>query len=172
MAFLKYRHPNITNGIQPIADPDDINDNLDDIARVVNGNLGAENIASGVKVAATQFECGRSSVVINYNFGPPTTQWGTPYAPGTKLLYKASHALKLVAVGIVGAITTGASAWYVKNGSTVMADVLTGHSGTNIDYIVDSISSDALAVNETVSIVFTGTGTIAGVSLYFTAAHQ
>ena len=103
MAFLKYRHPQITNGIQPIADPEEINDNLDDIARLVNGNLGAENIASGVKLATTQFECARSQFSISYCFG-------TAYTAGTRALYVASHALTLVGVGVVGAVADGIDA--------------------------------------------------------------
>lgn len=165
MSFLKYRNPDFVDGsLQTLVDPDEINQNFDDIARVVNGGLGGENLTPGVKLGAAEFECGRSYVPITFDFG-------SDYTAGTRNLFKASHAMELVSVGVVGANTTGATQWLVMNGATVMADLFI-KSGDNISYIVDTIYSKAIAANETVSIAFTGTGTIYSLTLLFSAAHQ
>lgn len=166
MSFLKYRNPDFVDGnVQTIADPDELNENFEDVARLVNGNLGGENLTPGVKLALAKFECQKSNVVIPFNFG-------SAYTAATRPMYKSNVQMYLVGVAIIAANTTGASAWYVKNGSTVMADVLTGHSGNPITYLVTDISSASLGVNETISLVFTGTGTIQGVTFFFTVDHQ
>ena len=166
MSFLKYRNPDFIDGsVQTIADPDELNENLEDVARVVNGNLGGENLTPGVKLANAKFECQRSNVALHFNFG-------SAYTAATRPMFKTSKQMYLVGVAIIAANTTNATEWYVKNGSTVMADVLTGHSGNTISYFVNDISSASLAVNETISLVFTGTGTIQGVTFFFTVDHQ
>lgn len=164
MAFLKYKH-SISTAHQTVADPNEVNDNLDDIARLVNGNLGAENLAVAAKVAATQLECGRSYVTMHFDFGSA----GLPTSVTTKKLFKSYHVMKLVAVGVCGAASSGATSWTIYNGATAMCSFMIGKDN---NYIHDGIQNSGVAVGDTISLTTVCTTGFTGLTLFFTVAHQ
>lgn len=146
-----------------LVDPEEINQNFREVARLLNGNLGVENLSGARGVASTLLQMPRSLFCVPFNLSTSFGVW-----PANGQLLAAPVALRLVSVdvyqaagGFAGSLLVGATT------KATLTDYMTPARGT---YRITDITSPALAALDVLVLNVTA-GSVRGVHLWFTAAH-
>lgn len=154
MAWLKYRNPKIDNpGCLRIADPSILNENFEDIARLLNGGLGAENLAPGRVFDNTALVNGYGLAALTFNYD--TFSFNT-LALATNfqvLILPSGVSGKILGCAVSGASTATPFSAQFRVGATVKLSIDPPNPG-DIEYFVGgSIGatpfSPALAAGDT-----------------------
>jgi hypothetical protein len=166
MPFFRYRDGSLTDLTYGTLDPEEVNRKFDDIARFLNGNVGADNCVVGQVLDAADMLAARAQLVIHI---PVDTVLGTWPAAGTVFKNSADRAMKIMAIGVHSATVNFAASLAVSGGSTI-ASLSCPTTPILYDYMIYDISAGDLAVNDVVTMTVTA-GSCRAIVLFATNGH-
>lgn len=172
---LDYPYPVLDGPSQDgIVDPDEVNANFYAIARLINGNLGVENLIGARKITAAMLQKPRSLHCVSICLDTSLGTWpdGTGPATVNGQIFRMPYAGNLVAVGVYRATTTFNATLRIAGAVKAQITDLSvpGASDGRVSFLVTDIENPAFAANDIYQLTLV-TGNVRGITLWFTTAH-
>lgn len=167
MPFLKYRHPKLHEPNAPqLVDPDAVNENFEDIARLLNGNLGMENMLGGRVVQADSLANGRGLMCLTFNVDTTKGTWAND-----GVLFNNEFENEMVFVGASVHLASSDFAGELNDGSNRLVTLTDSQSPKRTSYVINQVEYGNLARFSDVQLKVTA-GSIRGLTLFFTQEHS
>lgn len=151
-----------------------MNANFYAIARLINGNLGTENLIGARKITAAMLQKARSLHCVSICLDTALGTWPDGTGPATTAgqIYRMPYAGNLIAVGAYRATTTFEANLQISGATKAKITDLSvpGASNGRVSFLVTDIAAPAFAANDIYQLTLV-TGNVRGLTLWFTTAH-
>ena len=158
MPYLVYKAPPFYNLLRRIVDPEEINDKFLEIARLVNDNIGPENIQGGRGFTLGMMQRQRALTCMQFQLD---TTAAVAAWPTDGVLFKSAIALTIITVGVAVATVSPAFSANLKVGGVIKAVVT--DTTSLMSFFTVNFSPILVAVNDVVALDVTAgsmTGTL------------